>query len=102
MVLPRGTATPSSQYSVLVPRLAYWLPECGTGTSRMRANAPAPRMREDVQAPLALGDLPFLFHVRDGTLHGDDPLSVPLRPQLGELGAEEEDHRRVVDPDQHE
>src|SRR3982751_4316138 len=51
---------------------------------------------------LALLDLPLLLDVGDGALHGNDPLSIALRPELGELGAEQQDHRRVVDPDQHE
>src|SRR5215207_5408083 len=49
-----------------------------------------------------LRDAALLLHVRDGALDRHDPLSVALRPELGELRAEEHDHRRVVDPDQHE
>src|SRR5215207_11256973 len=49
-----------------------------------------------------LRDAALLLHVRDGALDRHDPLSVALRPELGELRAEEHDHRRVVDPDEHE
>src|SRR5215218_82020 len=51
---------------------------------------------------LALAHLLLLLHHTHRPGLGDNAAPPPLRPGLGELGAEQQNHRRVVDPDQHD